>query len=84
MQGEIEMNIGGGGKLRKTQNFFLGGGDIWSLYLISLPSSGTVQIGQSVNTLQVPEHKKNLFNIPGNLEKLKIPIWLEGTFGDYI
>ena len=31
-RGEIETNIGeggGGGELRKTQNFFLGGGDIW-------------------------------------------------------
>ena len=37
-QGEIEMNVG----------------NIWSLYLISLPSSGTVHHGQSVNTLQVP------------------------------
>ena len=72
-----------GGKLGKTQNFYLGGGDIWWLYLISLSSSGTIQFGQSVNTLQVPEHKKSL-NILGNSEKLKIPIWVEGTFGDYI
>ena len=28
-RGEIEMNIGEGGELGKTQNFFLGGGDIW-------------------------------------------------------
>ena len=29
MPGKIEMNIAKLGKLRKTQNFFLGGGDIW-------------------------------------------------------
>ena len=51
--------------------------------MISLPSSGTVQLGQSVNILQVPEQKKTT-NILGNTDKLKIPIWVEGTFGDYI
>ena len=50
------------GKIRKTQNSFLGGGDIWWLYLISLPSSGTVQHGQSINILQVPECKKIVYS----------------------
>ena len=56
------------GKLRKSQNSFLGGGEIWWLYLISLPYSGTVQHGQSINILQVPECKI-IVNTLGKIRK---------------